>query len=759
MRHFFVGIIPCFHYWKRFCLIFFLIPPFFAVNPFRDVPANHFAYSAIERLAELGIMPGYPDSIFKGRRFLTRYEFAVATAKVVARIGELKIKPEPLDLTPEMQLLASKLSEEFREELDKLGVGVDTLEEKVLASERNLSGLEKALKNVQIRGFYSANQIYVFRKNEITEFEEPGLHQLNQDIFLRFTGNPKLDIGSFATHIEAFLEMHGNLSGVASNRLAYAFSDQPSVNDRVDDFVTGIDNDRKINVSKAHFKSKAPLMNLRIFKGEQFTDLRDPASLLTARSWRVNPASGLFSGVEADGKKGKWTYFTSTLKRIREVSQTGRNIENLFDTFSKTKDFEDDVFSFRLTYSPLSFEMADAKHEVQFGSSFIEHALDYSTRAAFNRVIGWDGRYSYRGKGSFDLTLNQLLSQGSTRVHGRGFKGDAQYERGNFSLGLKGYDFHPDFQSSVSASQYIDTGGGNYGRGATTGEKLLRMIGKYTLNEGELAVVKKLSMTATGQVKWWEKLPGSENKSWYGREGIKISLLTVGDFQGQASDPENAASSHPFQVQLENQLKKDARDEEKGTATHSLRFGMRLLPFAGITGKLQFISDFDRIVEGQHFTRSQSELELSGHVHPHAFVSGKILDRTDWGGRPNETDTDILDFETKIDITESLALKEYFRRQKVFSRAAGIFDSTTDFWVTELNVNFSSTLEGRASYAYSRLKETISRDNDHWNWFGELSYEPNSSTEVILTYGQDFDDRFDFLATRQQIGLRAQMNF
>ena len=167
-------------------------------------------------------------------------------------------------------------------------------------------------------------------------------------LFRSFTGNPKLDIGSFATHIEAFLEMHGNLSGVASNRLAYAFSDQPSVNDRVDDFVTGIDNDRKINVSKAHFKSKAPLMNLRIFKGEQFTDLRDPASLLTARSWRVNPASGLFSGVEADGKKGKWTYFTSTLKRIREVSQTGRNIENLFDTFSKTKDFEDDVFSFRL---------------------------------------------------------------------------------------------------------------------------------------------------------------------------------------------------------------------------------------------------------------------------------------------------------------------------------------------------------------------------------------------------------------------------
>jgi len=759
MRLFFVGIIPCFHYWKRFCLIFFLIPQIFAINPFRDVPPDHFAYTAVERLAELGLLPGYPDSVFKGRRFLTRYEFAVVTAKIVARVDALKIKEPPVDITPEMQVLASRLSEEFREELDKLGVRVDSLEEKVLEAEKNASALEKALANVQIRGFYAANQKYIFRKNEITEFEEPGLHQLNQDIFLRFTGNPKLELGNFARNVEAFLEMHGNLSGVPSRRVAFDFSGQPVAADSIDDFVTGIDDHRKVNVSKAHFKSTAPLMNLRIFKGEQFRDLRDPASLLTARAWRVNPASGLFSGIEADGKRGKWTYFTSTLKRIREFSTRGRNEEDLFENFTKTSDAQDDVFSFRMTYEPLNLDVSGTNHQIQFGSTFLEHAFNYSTRNDFNRIIGWDGRYSYRGKGTFDLTLNHLLSEGRTKVQGRGFKGDAQYERGKFFLGFKGYDFDPDFQSSVSAFQYIDTGGGNYGRGATTGEKFMRLVGKYTLDEGELAIVKKLSMTATGQVKWWEKLPGSEDRPWYGREGVKLSLLTVGDFQGHTIDPENAATSHPFQIQLQNQLKKDARPDEEGTATHTLQFGMRLLPFAGITGQLQFVSDFDNIVDGQHFTRSQSVLQLSGHVHPHAFVSGKILDRTDWGGRANEADTDILDLETKIDLRENVALKEFYRRQKVFRRASGLRDSVTDFFVTELNINFSSHLEGRASYAYRQQKETISRDNDHWNWFGELTYEPNSSTEVILSYGQNFDDRFDFLPTKQQVGIRAQMNF
>ncbi len=43
---------------------------------FPDVPENHWAYSYIKKLADRGLLEGYPDGEFKGDRTMTRYEFA-----------------------------------------------------------------------------------------------------------------------------------------------------------------------------------------------------------------------------------------------------------------------------------------------------------------------------------------------------------------------------------------------------------------------------------------------------------------------------------------------------------------------------------------------------------------------------------------------------------------------------------------------------------------------------------------------------------
>jgi hypothetical protein len=48
---------------------------------FADVPFDHWAYSAVEQLAQVGVLEGYPDGTFKGPQPLTRYEFAVAIAR------------------------------------------------------------------------------------------------------------------------------------------------------------------------------------------------------------------------------------------------------------------------------------------------------------------------------------------------------------------------------------------------------------------------------------------------------------------------------------------------------------------------------------------------------------------------------------------------------------------------------------------------------------------------------------------------------
>ena len=43
---------------------------------FPDVPENHWAYDYVKKLADRGLLEGYPDGEFKGNRTLTRYEFA-----------------------------------------------------------------------------------------------------------------------------------------------------------------------------------------------------------------------------------------------------------------------------------------------------------------------------------------------------------------------------------------------------------------------------------------------------------------------------------------------------------------------------------------------------------------------------------------------------------------------------------------------------------------------------------------------------------
>ena len=45
----------------------------YATNPFSDVPAGHWSYSAVERLAAAGIIDGYGNGSFGGDRLMTRY--------------------------------------------------------------------------------------------------------------------------------------------------------------------------------------------------------------------------------------------------------------------------------------------------------------------------------------------------------------------------------------------------------------------------------------------------------------------------------------------------------------------------------------------------------------------------------------------------------------------------------------------------------------------------------------------------------------
>lgn len=93
-----------------------------AANPFSDVKTTDWSYQAVTKLAQEGVVTGYPDGTFAGEKPITRYEMAKITAGLMAREQELSAA---------QQETVKKLSGEYAGELENLGVRVSELEKKV----------------------------------------------------------------------------------------------------------------------------------------------------------------------------------------------------------------------------------------------------------------------------------------------------------------------------------------------------------------------------------------------------------------------------------------------------------------------------------------------------------------------------------------------------------------------------------------------------------------------------------------------------
>ncbi|MBQ8417591.1 MAG: S-layer homology domain-containing protein [Phascolarctobacterium sp.] len=125
----------------------------YAANPFSDVPAGHWAYDSVAKLAAAGVVDGYADGAFDGDKLMTRYEMAQIVAKAMAKGANV-----------------DKLAAEFADELDTLGVRV--------------AKLEKGADAVKITGQVR----YSYKSSDIGDLEENSLRtrlwvngQINDD--------------------------------------------------------------------------------------------------------------------------------------------------------------------------------------------------------------------------------------------------------------------------------------------------------------------------------------------------------------------------------------------------------------------------------------------------------------------------------------------------------------------------------------------------------------------------------------------------
>lgn len=150
--------------------------PVFAQGAFNDVPPDHWAYDAVNMLQKDGYIIGYPDGTFQGKRSITRYEFAVAIARIITNLPKPTIPPETnlsdyvkrgelsdfvkRSELPDFTKFANradldairKLVDEFRDELTAMGCDVDALKRDVAALDARVAALEAEARRLKISG-------------------------------------------------------------------------------------------------------------------------------------------------------------------------------------------------------------------------------------------------------------------------------------------------------------------------------------------------------------------------------------------------------------------------------------------------------------------------------------------------------------------------------------------------------------------------------------------------------------------------------
>jgi hypothetical protein len=135
-----------------------------ASSAFKDVPVDHWAYAAVGTLQQAGIVIGYPDGTYGGRRAMTRYEFAVAIARLLNLINTAGYaKSSDLDALKQDMLnrlqqnsdaidALKALVNEFQPELQALGQDVAAIKSRLDDDEKRLAAVEAEQRRVKISG-------------------------------------------------------------------------------------------------------------------------------------------------------------------------------------------------------------------------------------------------------------------------------------------------------------------------------------------------------------------------------------------------------------------------------------------------------------------------------------------------------------------------------------------------------------------------------------------------------------------------------
>ena len=245
----------------------------YAANPFSDVPAGHWAYDSVNKLAAAGIVDGYGNGTFGGDRLMTRYEMAQIVAKAMAKGANV-----------------DRLAAEFADELDSLGVRVAALEKK--SDNVKITG-EARFRYADSKGKGNVADSYVgdlrsriWITGQVNDdWSYTGMIQNIQDFAGDYTGDEKTDFQ------RAYVQ--GKLGGMAvtAGRYNAFFADGNIYDNRADGVELSYGD--KVKLSLAAGKATDEITKLSVLEGT--TGGNYAGGALSADFGAVNATAGYYN--------------------------------------------------------------------------------------------------------------------------------------------------------------------------------------------------------------------------------------------------------------------------------------------------------------------------------------------------------------------------------------------------------------------------------------------------------------------------------
>ncbi len=183
-----------------------------SVSQLEDVQPSSWAFAALQSLIErYGCIAGYPDGVYRGNRFISRYEFAAGLNTCLEQINELIANNKTNAISNEDLIQLQRLQVEFRTELEQLPQRVETLETQTSKLEANQFSATTKLYGQAIFNIQGTNN------PNVDLFPRDGVPERKGETHLTFTNSVQLTLATSFTGRDLLLTglSAGNLGSTA----------------------------------------------------------------------------------------------------------------------------------------------------------------------------------------------------------------------------------------------------------------------------------------------------------------------------------------------------------------------------------------------------------------------------------------------------------------------------------------------------------------------------------------------------------------